>query len=217
MIGSAEVAALIDKNARLVWMCMPRMDGDPVFCRLLKGRRPGRKRRVVDQHRRLRLDGASLSPQHRNSGAHAHRQGRQSAAHPRCATLKQCRSHLSPVAVTRIIEPLSSSPHDVTVNVDPLRTAVSLPRPRAVQAMSGSARRPSSAPDHGCARRLRLAHAFIRQSLLFLRAWRTKRLPSAIGGSATVAREDTRLLDRMGPLSVLARRLAGYGDPSPSR
>jgi len=37
VIGNAAVAALVDKSARLVWMCAPRMDGDPVFCRLLKG------------------------------------------------------------------------------------------------------------------------------------------------------------------------------------
>lgn len=36
VIGNAAVAALIDRDARLVWMCAPRMDGDPVFCRLLQ-------------------------------------------------------------------------------------------------------------------------------------------------------------------------------------
>lgn len=36
VIGNAAVAALVDRRARLVWMCAPRMDGDPVFCRLLK-------------------------------------------------------------------------------------------------------------------------------------------------------------------------------------
>lgn len=37
VIGNAAAAALIDRDARLVWMCAPRMDGDPVFCRLLGG------------------------------------------------------------------------------------------------------------------------------------------------------------------------------------
>lgn len=35
VIGNASSAALIDRNASIVWMCAPRMDGDPVFCRLL--------------------------------------------------------------------------------------------------------------------------------------------------------------------------------------
>ncbi len=37
VIGNAAVAALVDPRATIVWMCAPRMDGDPVFCRLLRG------------------------------------------------------------------------------------------------------------------------------------------------------------------------------------
>ena len=37
VIGNAAVAALVDDKASIVWMCAPRMDGDPVFCRLLRG------------------------------------------------------------------------------------------------------------------------------------------------------------------------------------
>lgn len=36
-IGNCAVAALIDCDARIVWWCMPRLDGDPVFCNLLAG------------------------------------------------------------------------------------------------------------------------------------------------------------------------------------
>ena len=35
LIGNCEVAALIDEHARIVWACLPRFDGDPVFCALL--------------------------------------------------------------------------------------------------------------------------------------------------------------------------------------
>ena len=37
VIGNASAAALIDKDASIIWMCAPRMDGDPIFCRLLGG------------------------------------------------------------------------------------------------------------------------------------------------------------------------------------
>lgn len=37
VIGNASAAALIDRDASIVWMCAPRMDGDPIFCRLLDG------------------------------------------------------------------------------------------------------------------------------------------------------------------------------------
>ncbi|MGO4683886.1 glycoside hydrolase family 15 protein [Hyphomicrobium sp. 2TAF46] len=36
-IGNGRVAALIDQGARIVWWCFPRLDGDPIFCRLLAG------------------------------------------------------------------------------------------------------------------------------------------------------------------------------------
>lgn len=35
LIGNANVSALIDANGAYVWCCLPRPDGDPVFCALL--------------------------------------------------------------------------------------------------------------------------------------------------------------------------------------
>jgi GH15 family glucan-1,4-alpha-glucosidase len=40
VIGNCQVSALIDEMARIVWMCLPRPDGDPVFDRLLGGPQP---------------------------------------------------------------------------------------------------------------------------------------------------------------------------------
>jgi GH15 family glucan-1,4-alpha-glucosidase len=37
VIGNGRTAALVDPDARLVWWCLPRFDGDPIFCRLLSG------------------------------------------------------------------------------------------------------------------------------------------------------------------------------------
>jgi len=37
VIGNCNVAALVNRQADFVWMCFPRLDGDPVFCGLLKG------------------------------------------------------------------------------------------------------------------------------------------------------------------------------------
>ncbi len=36
-IGNCQVSALIDREGALVWACVPRVDGDPVFCSLLNG------------------------------------------------------------------------------------------------------------------------------------------------------------------------------------
>src|SRR5580700_11291715 len=37
LIGNSHVAALVDRNARIVWWCFPHFDSDPVFSRLLAG------------------------------------------------------------------------------------------------------------------------------------------------------------------------------------
>ncbi|BBK32290.1 GH15 family glucan-1,4-alpha-glucosidase [Stella humosa] len=37
VVGNSVVAALVDPVGRIVWMCYPRLDGDPVFCSLLDG------------------------------------------------------------------------------------------------------------------------------------------------------------------------------------
>ncbi len=38
-VGNCQVSGLIDERAGLVWGCIPRVDGDPVFCALLNGDR----------------------------------------------------------------------------------------------------------------------------------------------------------------------------------
>ena len=40
VIGNSYIAALVDRQGRIVWTCWPRIDGDPVFCSLLDGRNP---------------------------------------------------------------------------------------------------------------------------------------------------------------------------------
>ncbi len=37
VIGNSRTAALVDPDGRIVWWCFPRLDGDPVFSRLLAG------------------------------------------------------------------------------------------------------------------------------------------------------------------------------------
>jgi hypothetical protein len=40
LIGNCQVAALVDRLGNVVWACLPRPDGDPVFCALLKAEGP---------------------------------------------------------------------------------------------------------------------------------------------------------------------------------
>ncbi|HJS22157.1 MAG TPA: glycoside hydrolase family 15 protein, partial [Steroidobacteraceae bacterium] len=39
VVGNCQISALIDQGGRVVWMCLPRHDGDPIFCSLLGGSR----------------------------------------------------------------------------------------------------------------------------------------------------------------------------------
>jgi GH15 family glucan-1,4-alpha-glucosidase len=40
VIGNCSIAALVDRNASIVWYCVPRFDGDPVFHSLLSAPKP---------------------------------------------------------------------------------------------------------------------------------------------------------------------------------
>ncbi len=37
VIGNSAISALVNRDGRIVWSCMPRFDGDPIFCSLLDG------------------------------------------------------------------------------------------------------------------------------------------------------------------------------------
>ena len=40
VIGNGNISALLDRSGAIVWMCWPRVDGDPVFCALVDGKMP---------------------------------------------------------------------------------------------------------------------------------------------------------------------------------
>jgi GH15 family glucan-1,4-alpha-glucosidase len=58
IVGNGSISALIDRDARIVWCCLPTFDGDPAFCALL----------APTEHDRgffdVLLEGASTSTQH---------------------------------------------------------------------------------------------------------------------------------------------------------
>ena len=39
VVGNSRIGALIDTDASVVWMCIPRFDGNPVYCSLLASTR----------------------------------------------------------------------------------------------------------------------------------------------------------------------------------
>jgi GH15 family glucan-1,4-alpha-glucosidase len=64
MIGNCAISALIDTRARIVWCCMPRFDGDPVFCALLDSAGGS----VLDGTMSVELEGSCRSEQSYDPG-----------------------------------------------------------------------------------------------------------------------------------------------------
>jgi GH15 family glucan-1,4-alpha-glucosidase len=58
IIGNCAVSALVDERARIVWTCLPRVDGDPVFHALLGAATPG------DGEFAIELEDLARSEQH---------------------------------------------------------------------------------------------------------------------------------------------------------
>ncbi|HMG70175.1 MAG TPA: trehalase-like domain-containing protein, partial [Gemmatimonadaceae bacterium] len=59
LIGNGTLGALIDAQGSVVWCCLPRFDGDPVFCSLLAGDSPGDKPGAFD----IKLEGSVRTEQ----------------------------------------------------------------------------------------------------------------------------------------------------------
>jgi GH15 family glucan-1,4-alpha-glucosidase len=121
VIGNAAVAALIDSSAKLVWMCAPRMDGDPVFCRLLKGE----GREGTGGEWSITIDDCVATEQSyvRNTAILetilSDKDGNRLRIRDFAPRYKRAGRIFRPVAITRIIEPIVGSPR-VSVTIDPL-------------------------------------------------------------------------------------------------
>ncbi|MFD1331513.1 glycoside hydrolase family 15 protein [Methylopila musalis] len=110
VIGNAASAALIDERGRIVWMCLPRFDGDPVFNALLGGMDP--EAGFWD----FRLDGFERAEQeyHRNTAILETRlYGADGSAVRIIDFAPRFRDHgrmFRPQSVVRRLEPICGSP-----------------------------------------------------------------------------------------------------------
>jgi len=108
-IGNCQVAALIDRRGRYVWACLPRLDGDPVFCALLR----------KDAHDAetgffaIELEGEIACEQHyeRNTAILetilTNAQGARVRIVDFCPRFRQYNRNYRPVMMVRIVEPLA--------------------------------------------------------------------------------------------------------------
>ena len=119
-IGNCQVSALVDSAAGLVWGCVPRVDGDPVFCALMNGERQD------EGVWRFALEGqVRATPRYsRNTPILVTRleaaDGSAVDIIDFCPRAERSGRMYRPVAYTRIVRPVAGSPR-IRMNLSPMR------------------------------------------------------------------------------------------------
>jgi len=109
VIGNCQVSALIDRSGRYVWSCLPRLDGDPVFCSLLRNDPPGAESGFFS----VELEGSTRTEQsyERNTAILETILTNNDGARVRildfCPRFRQFGRNFRPVMLIRIVEPLA--------------------------------------------------------------------------------------------------------------
>ncbi|NCQ63048.1 MAG: glycoside hydrolase family 15 protein, partial [Alphaproteobacteria bacterium] len=119
-VGNCQVTGLIDQTGGLVWGCVPRVDGDPVFCALLNGDRQ-------DQGVwRIELENCVSATQsyQRNTPILTTRLEAEDGSAIEIVDFaprfRRAGRMYRPVAFTRIVRPLAGKPR-ITVNLSPMK------------------------------------------------------------------------------------------------
>ena len=109
-IGNCHVSALVDDRGTFTWACVPRVDGDPVFCSLLGGDAP------ETGFWEIALDGREITRQHyiRNTAVlvtyHEDAHGNAIEVTDFCPFYGNAGRMFRPVAFARIVRPVKGSP-----------------------------------------------------------------------------------------------------------
>lgn len=119
-IGNCQVSGLIDERAGLVWGCIPRVDGDPVFCSLLNGDR----RNAGVWRFELENQASATQTYVRNSAILVTRleagDGSAVEISDFCPRFQRSGRMYRPVAFVRIVRPVAGSPR-LTVRLVPMK------------------------------------------------------------------------------------------------
>jgi len=122
-IGNCQVSALVDEQASIIWSCVPRVDGDPVFCALLDHDEAGEQQRGFWD---FELIGLTKSTQHyvRNTPVLVTRleddRGGIIEITDFCPRFEHHGRTYRPVAIVRTVTPIAGSPR-IRVRLRPAR------------------------------------------------------------------------------------------------
>lgn len=119
-IGNCQVSALVDRAGSLVWACVPRVDGDPVFSSLLAedGSAGGQWQIELEDCTRTSQDYIRNTPILRT--VHEDADGSSVEVIDFCPRFSRSGRTYRPVAFARIVRPLSGSPR-ICVRLRPSR------------------------------------------------------------------------------------------------
>lgn len=119
-IGNCQVSALVDRRGAFVWGCVPRVDGDPVFCSLLNGDRQDAGTWLFE------IENQVSASQHyeRNTPVLVTRleaaDGSAVEIRDFCPRFERSGRMYRPVAFVRIVRPVSGSPR-LRIKLNPMR------------------------------------------------------------------------------------------------
>ncbi|AGH49005.1 MULTISPECIES: glycoside hydrolase family 15 protein [Sphingomonas] len=123
-IGNCQVSSLVDRRGRFVWACVPRVDGDPLFCSLLDANPPAAE--GARGFWEIDLEDCAETTQHyiRNTPVLVtrHDDGRGNVVEVTdfCPRFTRNGRMYRPVAFVRIVRPISGSPR-IRVRLRPAR------------------------------------------------------------------------------------------------
>ncbi|NIJ31812.1 glycoside hydrolase family 15 protein [Sphingomonas oligoaromativorans] len=123
-IGNCQVSGLVDRAGRLVWACLPRVDGEPVFSSLLSGTEAGDADAkgvwAIDLEGCVKSDQAYLRNTPILVTRHEDEQGNAVEIIDFCPRFTSNERIYRPVAFVRVVRPVSGSPR-IRVRLRPTR------------------------------------------------------------------------------------------------
>ncbi|MBC2665740.1 glycoside hydrolase family 15 protein [Novosphingobium flavum] len=109
-IGNCQVSALVDTGGRMVWACVPRVDGDPLFSALLGGEEPESGFWAIDLEDCIETSQAYLRNTPILVTRHRDASGGEIEILDFCPYYRRLSRSYRPVAFARIVRPVSGSP-----------------------------------------------------------------------------------------------------------
>jgi len=109
-IGNCQVSALIDREGRFVWGCVPRVDGDPVFSALVGGEEPDAGFWAIELENSAKIDQRYVRNTPILITRHTDTLGNAIEVIDFCPRFRRMGRSYRPVAFARIVRPVAGSP-----------------------------------------------------------------------------------------------------------